>query len=222
MKKPPLVVYCDFDGTITQVDVIDFILEELADPSWKEIEDLWEKNEISSHECLAKQIPLIKGGWKRVEKLLEEIDLDPTFKSFSNWCNNENIPLVIVSDGLDRIIHTLLTREKIFVSNIWSNHLIELNNGILSIDFPYPPFSRDCQAGLCKCQILEESPKTSLKVIIGDGQSDMCWGNEADLLFAKSKLLKYCKSNNIPHKEFKNFNEIRHELEKVLALHLVS
>ena len=32
------IVFCDFDGTITQLDVTDQILSQLAHPSWREIE----------------------------------------------------------------------------------------------------------------------------------------------------------------------------------------
>ena len=32
------IFFCDFDGTVTKEDVIDRILEEFADPMWKDIE----------------------------------------------------------------------------------------------------------------------------------------------------------------------------------------
>ena len=35
------IVFCDFDGTITQVDVTDQILDQFAHPSWREIEQEW-------------------------------------------------------------------------------------------------------------------------------------------------------------------------------------
>ena len=60
-------IFCDFDGTISQIDVVDFLLNRLAGPSWNEIEAEWLRGEIGSKECLARQIPLIQGGWKAVE-----------------------------------------------------------------------------------------------------------------------------------------------------------
>ena len=53
------VVFCDFDGTITQVDVTDQILAQLAHPSWREIEQEWMLGLIGSRECLERQIALV-------------------------------------------------------------------------------------------------------------------------------------------------------------------
>ena len=53
------VVFCDFDGTITQLDVTDQILTQLAHPSWREIEQEWMLGLIGSRECLERQIALL-------------------------------------------------------------------------------------------------------------------------------------------------------------------
>ena len=49
-------VFSDFDGTITQIDVTDRILSELAHPSWEEIEQEWARGMIGSRECADKSI----------------------------------------------------------------------------------------------------------------------------------------------------------------------
>ena len=211
-----LTVYCDFDGTITQSDTIDTLLAALANPIWMEIEAEWERGEIGSLECLARQIPLIKGGWKAVEAQIKKIKLDPTFKDFTNWCLNKNIPIVIVSEGLDKIIKYLLQRDGIIVDAIWANHLIESPTGELNISFPQPKAYNDCRSGLCKCTTLDMSYPQSIKLIIGDGLSDLCWSKHADLFFAKSKLLNYCKINNVSCNSFENFKDIQSKLEKLL------
>ena len=66
-------VYCDFDGTITKGDTIDVLLEELAHPSWRDVEERWVRGEIGSRECMAQQVPLIQGGWSAVEKILDHV-----------------------------------------------------------------------------------------------------------------------------------------------------
>ncbi len=209
-------VYCDFDGTITQQDVIDLLLERLADSSWQDIETRWIEGEIGSRECLSKQIPLINGGWKAIENLLQEIKLDPSFKSFSKWCERKDIPLFIVSEGLQNAIKSLLNKEDIKVEKIWANKLELSESGKFTLLFPYPSNSKNCNLGLCKCQILEQSTGNELKIVIGDGLNDICWTQKVNLVFAKAKLLKYCELNNIPCIPFENFNEITSTLEKIL------
>lgn len=209
-------VYCDFDGTITQQDVIDLLLERLANPSWQDIETRWIEGEIGSRECLSQQIPLINGGWEAVDELIKEVKLDSSFKSFSQWCEKEEIPLFIVSEGLYNAIKILLSNADIKVEKIWSNKLELSENGKFTLLFSYPPKSKNCNLGLCKCEILAQTANNELTVVIGDGLNDICWAQKANLVFAKSKLLKHCELNNIPCVPFENFNEVTSILNKIL------
>ena len=216
MTNTSIKVFCDFDGTVTKQDVIDLVLEKLADPKWLNIESRWIEGEISSRECLSMQIPLIKGDYNAVENLLKEVEIDSTFKPFSNWCLKQNIPLYIASEGLIEIINSLFARENIEVTSIWSNKLEINQNGKFAIKFPYPSKSNTCKLGLCKCDIMENFSTAELRVMIGDGLSDTCWVESADLIFAKSKLADYCKLKQIPFQTFQNFNDIKRILNEIL------
>ncbi len=220
--NPGVEVYCDFDGTITKGDTIDLLLEALGDPQWRAIEERWERGEIGSRECMALQVPLLRGGWKAVEQVLSKVKVDPTFAEFAGWCRQSGIPLRIVSDGIDRVIHHLLQREGVRVDNVWANHLNESETGELSLTFPYAPTISGCSSGLCKCKILDNAFRKTLKVVVGDGRSDFCWSTEADILFAKSKLLQHCKNNNIPCVPFDNFRAVRVALEKEIGVQVGS
>jgi 2-hydroxy-3-keto-5-methylthiopentenyl-1-phosphate phosphatase len=209
-------VYCDFDGTITKGDTIDVLLEELAHPSWKEVEQRWERGEIGSRECMAQQVPLIQGGWAAVEKVLDNVKIDGTFPKFAGWCRRNGVTLKIVSDGIDRVIHHILQREKIRVDNVWANHLIEGEDGRLELTFPHAPQVQGCGSGVCKCKILGMGSSRPLKVVIGDGRSDFCWAQEADMVFAKTKLLNYCETNDISYVAYEEFTSVRLTLKDKL------
>jgi len=209
MSRPRAIIYCDFDGTVTQGDVIDVLLTELADQSWREIEADWEQGRIGSRECLARQIPLIRGGWLAIEQQLRHIALDPTFPAFAAWCKAEGLPLCIVSDGLERVINTLLARAHVTVDAVWANHLDESPSGKLAIRFPYPSLDGTCRAGLCKCQVIARNTGDALRVVIGDGRSDWCGATHAEWLFAKSQLLVYCRARGIACSAFEDFDTIR-------------
>ena len=214
--KLSVAVYCDFDGTITE-DVVDVLLTDLADPRWREIEAQWTAGRIGSRECLARQIPLIRGGWAAIARRLQHVKLEPTFRPFVAWCRSRGIPVRIVSDGPDRVIDTLLSREGITVDGVWANHLEESSMGRLSIRFPHPSTSPQCRAGLCKCRLLKREAAHTLRVVIGDGQSDYCWAAQADRLFAKAALLTHCRMRGIPCTAFDDFDAIRLALEEFLG-----
>ena len=207
-----VVIYCDFDGTVTQDDVIDVLLTDLADPDWRRIEADWERGLIGSRECLARQIPLIRGGWPAIARRLDTIRLDPTFAPFASWCAANGWPLRLVSDGLDRVITTLLERDGIVVASVRANHLAASATDELAITFPYPPVQPDCRAGLCKCLALRQAAPGVRRVVIGDGHSDWCWAARADQVFAKSTLLTHCLVEGIACTPFRDFDEVRRVL----------
>jgi len=217
--KGRLSIYCDFDGTITTKDSVDFLLEHVAADGWKQIEEKWERGEIGSRDCMAQQVLLFEGGWAAMENALTKIVVDPTFKNFALWCEENCIDLHVVSDGIDRTIDYIIGREGIRVATITANALVEEDSSTVSLEFPFASRTGNCASGVCKCEILLKGKVPSNKrVFIGDGRSDFCCSGTADVLFAKHKLAKHCAENQIPYTEFADFNDIRESLTKTFAL----
>lgn len=208
-------VFCDFDGTITTRDTVDFLLTELADPQWEEIEEQWVRGEIGSRECMAKQIPLIRGGWKKVQELLDTLTITDGAATFVEWCRSRSIPFVVVSDGLDRVIEYILNRNGIRADRVYANHLIESATGELQLQASARPRLAGCQSGVCKCQIVGQQGYQLIRVVIGDGRSDFCWAKEADLLYAKGKLVDFAGTQGIGCNVFDTFHEIQASLQTV-------
>jgi 2-hydroxy-3-keto-5-methylthiopentenyl-1-phosphate phosphatase len=211
-------VFCDFDGTITTRDTVDVLLSELASPEWEEIEELWVQGLIGSRECMARQIPLIRGGWAKVRELLDSLQLNPGVAEFVDWCRGNSIPFVVVSDGLDRVIEYLLAKNGIHADQIFANHLSESEQCEFSFSACSQPRLEGCQSGVCKCRIAgQPGDYRAIKVIVGDGRSDFCWARKADLLYARGKLIDYCKSNNLDHNPFDTFYQLGESLAAVSA-----
>jgi 2-hydroxy-3-keto-5-methylthiopentenyl-1-phosphate phosphatase len=49
-------------------------------------------------------------------------------------------------------------------------------------------------------------------VYIGDGRSDFCIAEEADLLFARSVLARHCVDNGLPFVAFETFSDVQRYL----------
>lgn len=223
--KRRLEVFADFDGTITTRDTLDVIMKELADPSYFVLEEQWARGEIGSRACLEKQVPLLRGGWPAMEAMLAEMQIDATFPEFSIWLKEMAVPLRVVSDGIDKIILHVLERAGLLqqglIDAVVSNNLQVQDDGRLSIKFPNSRAEAGCWSGTCKCFALGKSlpePAERLCVVIGDGLSDRCWAKNADILFAKGKLYKYCLENQIPCHPFEDFKDVRVGLEKLFDL----
>ena len=86
LQTPPRnalpVVFSDFDGTISLVDVTDAILERFAEPAWRQVEEEWVRGAIGSEECLRRQMALVKATAKQFNALIDAVPLDPDFSRF--------------------------------------------------------------------------------------------------------------------------------------------
>jgi 2-hydroxy-3-keto-5-methylthiopentenyl-1-phosphate phosphatase len=209
-------ILCDFDGTIARVDTVDLLLERLADPSWRLLEEQWIRGEISSRECMAGQIPLLRGGWPAVAGVLAEVELAPTFSAFAAWCREARVPLRVVSEGLDRVIEHLFAREGIWVDEIWASRLVEQRDRRLALAFPQASHRTFCGANVCKCSLFPGDGPKLLQVLVGDGRSDFCCAEHADVVFACSKLALHCRQNDIPFLAFEDFHGVRRFVERHL------
>lgn len=198
-------VFVDFDGTIAPLDTTDLLLEAFADPSWQEIEDDWKAGRIGSRECLVRQIDLVRATPAQLDAFLAGIEIDPGFPEFVGLCQDEGYAITVVSDGLDRAVGSVLSRAGMGLP-YYANHLEWLGADRWRLTFPHA--RSDCRAlsGNCKCSFAEASVG-SVRIVIGDGRSDFCVAEGADLILAKRALARHCRSSGLPFFPFESFVE---------------
>lgn len=203
--------YCDFDGTIATIDVTDAVLGRFAAPEWHEIEQAWEAGRIDARQCMSAQIAMIQASMCEIDAFLDTVAIDPDFAQFVRWCSNHSIPVTVVSDGVDRFIHRVLSNHGLDHLDIIANHLCVEKSGS---GFQYrleAPFTKPtCQAGsgVCKCAVVvSDGPN----IYVGDGRSDFCVAPSADILFAKHTLAVHCTKNSIPFVPYTTFRDVQTE-----------
>ncbi|WP_293904380.1 MtnX-like HAD-IB family phosphatase [Phenylobacterium sp.] len=207
-------IICDFDGTITRRDTTDLVLERLADPAWRAVEDDWVAGRITAAACMRAQIALIGGSRSDLDALLDTVELDPGFVAFVAWCGEQGFPVSIVSDGVDHFIDRILARHDLAYLPVIANRLAG-DAGAWALE---QPWSRDgCAAGsgVCKCAALgawSDGPAAPLTVYVGDGRSDFCVSSRADLLFAKDALADYATARAQDFIPFDSFDDVTRAL----------
>lgn len=208
------IIVSDFDGTITKTDTLSKFLEDYADDKWLDIENDWRDGKFGSQECLVRQFALVPNLTPMlVDEFLDTMSIDEGFIPFCKMAQHKNIPVVVLSDGLDYFINRILEKNNVDFVNVITNHAYFDDRGKFIIEFPND--SRHCtnDAGTCKCKIVKNLKKIYKKVVyVGDGASDFCVSKEPDTVFAKAGLAEYCTQNNINHTEYKTFNDISNEL----------
>jgi 2-hydroxy-3-keto-5-methylthiopentenyl-1-phosphate phosphatase len=219
VRKP--VVFSDFDGTITRLDVTDEILERYADPAWREVEKQWLRGDIGSRECFERQAALVRATVKQLNALVDLIPLDPDFPEFYRTLQTRRVPFYIVSDSFDYVIRRVLKRVGSDGELRNGRHLfstgLELEDGRMRAVFPHSNHGCSHGCATCKPAIIRRVRKKQQPVIfIGDGLSDRFAVEVADVVFAKNELLAYCRERGLACRPFETFGDVQKALAEFL------
>ncbi len=198
-------VAIDFDGTVTDVDIIDAVLQQFARPEWQEVEAEWERGVIGSRESLERQMAMIDQPLGRVLAYVDGFSIDASFKEFTRFLDDRRIRYAIVSDGFQVFIERLLANAGLADVPVFANQLSE-EQGRLRTLFPYA--RPGCNSANCKCAAVSGPGSERSLIVIGDGRSDFCLARRACHVFTKAKLSGYCRENSIPYTPFDDFSEI--------------
>lgn len=152
--------------------------------------------------------------------LLDNIKLDPYFAEFYQWSLENNIPVVVLSGGMEPIIHALLkkligpTAEKMqvvgnYVAPRDGKDINEENGWQISFRHEESGFGHDKSVELRKYSSLPADVRPTM-FYAGDGVSDLSAARETDLLFAKQghDLIRYCVRENVPFTVFQDWSSI--------------
>jgi HAD superfamily phosphoserine phosphatase-like hydrolase len=225
-KEIKLKIFCDFDGTITKNDVwVSALGKFIKDKNQFQIVcDEFINNRITARECIKRELELVEDfNFELFDSYLATEELDEYFKEFLAYCENNGYEIVLLSEGLDYYIDYILNREKIELK-YFSNRLITRNeNEKIKISCEFPYSDEVCAyCGMSKRNIIVNNTNdydNEISVFIGDGVSDFCGSNYADIVFAKKRLASYCWKNNITYYEYKNFKDIINKLQKLKEIH---
>lgn len=196
---PTLHFALDFDGTICPIDTTDFLLETFADPHWHAIESQWQAGAISSRECLAEQVALIRATPDAIRRALADITLDPDVARFVAAVRRRGAGVSVVSDGFDISIMPLLAAAGLDLP-VSCNRMLPAGTDQWMASFSNA--SEGCGSGTCKCAATVDATRL---VLIGDGRSDFCLARRADLVLAKGSLATFCAEEALPHIAISSF-----------------
>jgi 2-hydroxy-3-keto-5-methylthiopentenyl-1-phosphate phosphatase len=213
-----LVVLCDFDGTITTLDTAEWVLSKYASYNWRVFDKQFERGEITLEECLNKQFSLVKASKNQILKELEFIvAFREGFKEFAEFCRNSNIPLVIVSAGLDFVIEHFLRKNSVF-------GLVEIctaktGKNAEGFRFRFPKVFGVSSQNF-KPDVVRFYRERKFKVVfIGDGLADYAAVKKSDFSFAiqGSNLWELCKKHGTSCIEINSFQDLISPLSEIKA-----
>jgi len=217
-----IAVISDFDGTISRRDIghhfFGAFIPERA--RWLELLEQWRLGLISSKECLEQEIARVRADREDLDTFIDGEGLDPYFKDFIDFCDRRKYEVIIASDGLDYYIERLLTRFGLGFLLFNANHLILDETELRGIEFPHYNTMACTRCGNCKRAHLENLRREGYHTVyIGNGYSDRCPAEHADLVMAKGELLDHCRAQKIEYVPFENFRDIERDLTERFIFH---
>jgi 2-hydroxy-3-keto-5-methylthiopentenyl-1-phosphate phosphatase len=213
-----LIIFCDFDGTITENDNIINIMKYFNPPGWEPIKNDILAGRISVRDGVGRMFGLLPTSCceEITNFAINNAKIRPGFNEFIQYCQEQNIRLLITSGGIDFFVFPILSRYPVPKQDIYCN-ISDFSGKQINILWPFTcdeQCSNDC--GMCKPSILRSfSPDDSLKIVIGDSITDLAAAKMADLVIARDFLLQKCKEQSLHYKEFNSFFDVINILNQI-------
>jgi len=208
--KRKLLIIADFDGTVSPMDVGYQVLQKFTGRGWEEIDQAYCSGEIGSKEAYSRIAALLHGTREDMQQYVQtRAGVDPHFVSFYAFCRKMGMDLRILSDGLDFYIDLVLKKDGLGDIPFFSNVARFRDGQGFTIEFP--EWNPECdRCGTCKSLILQRlKPSFDRIIYIGDGYSDVCPAEKADVVFAKGILYKTFSKKGLPCIRYRDFEDIQ-------------
>ncbi len=209
-----LIIFMDFDGTISREDLCNKMAAEYAGQDWEENNRLWEEGIITSGECARRILTSMEVEESELEAFFQAQELDPGISDFLKWVQElQHLP-IILSDGYDRYIKSILQLRG-WEIEFYANRLFW--DAGWQMESPY--LDEECSmCGVCKSRIVRERTRPGyITVYIGDGHSDFCPVSLCDIIFAKGELASYCRKEGLDYYPFRDFYDILRQLPGLVS-----
>ncbi|KAH6895679.1 HAD-like domain-containing protein [Thelonectria olida] len=217
--NPRFIFFTDFDGTVTTADSNDFMTDNLGFGRERRVhlnkEVLY--NGMHFRDSFVEMLDSVTTPFNEcLDILLKNIKLDPGFKEFYDWAQLNNVPIVILSGGMEPVIRALLDTLlgpgwdiQIVSNNVAAREGKDINEkGGWKITFHDDSIhGHDKSIEIRKYSSLPNRPTM---FYAGDGVSDLSAAKETDLLFAKADkdLVTWCENENVPFVTFRDWSSI--------------
>ncbi|KAK8140942.1 hypothetical protein G3M48_001301 [Beauveria asiatica] len=228
--NPKFIFFTDFDGTITTADSNDYMIDNLGCGKAKREADNGEVLAGRAHfrDVFYDMLDSVKTPFDEcLRLLLANIELDPGFKEFYHWAQENNVPIVILSGGMEPVIRALLDK---MLGPGWNMQIVSNNvapaaaegRGINEEGGWKIAFHDDSIHGHDKSMEIRKYsslPSRPVMFYAGDGVSDLSAAKETDLLFAKQgkDLVTWCENAKIPFVTFRDWTSIGQTVKDIAS-----
>ena len=211
-----VVIFCDFDGTAAEQEVIVSLFKAFGPPGWEAVRDAIIAGTVSVREGVGRLFARIPSS--RVPEMVAYArriaTLRSGFREFLEYCRGHDYRFLLTSGGIDFFIYPilegLLPRDQIYCNES------DVSGPTVRILWPHR-CDEHCQAdcGMCKPSIMRYFPLEQYRrVVVGDGVTDLPAARLADLVIARDLLVVKCREAGIAYEPFETFYDVMAVLDR--------
>lgn len=206
----PLLIACDFDGTITQRDTLHLIVERFGAPgTWARIEPRLHAGELTLEEAMERQFAEVRASAEEVRDLaLRDAPVRPGFHELVRWARDGGHRLVVLSSGFACVIADVLGGAGLGHLEVHSHEARFSPEGCRLEWSDRGPACAECGRRCKRGAIARMRAPGQPLVYAGDGISDRCASRAADLVFARDGLAAYLADEGVPYIAFDDFHDV--------------
>jgi len=216
------VIVSDFDGTISLEDSNYNLVLMCGNAGNMKIEEDFLAGKVSNREAFEQHFDVMRISLSEYENFIRtNINIDPTFDEFLEYVHTSNIPLFILSAGFRQGIEYVMGEERLKGVEVLANDL----SGAPHISPTFATKNPNCNkkhgpCGNCKRECIETIRKDSGKkiIFIGDGITDRCAIENADIVYAKDSLAERCDEQGIAYTPYNNFADVMNHLAQMATM----
>lgn len=207
MFHKPFVFVSDFDGTLTEKDFYQMIIDDYLGEAGQTLYKEWREGLHDDKDFLDKIYSSINREEAEILEDILRIEWDESATQFIKQVRENGGEFIILSAGTNYYIDRLLKEKGLSDIKVYSNPGIYKDRGIhLQIDTNNPYYSK--KYGIDKAKVIEDLKKQYTHVYYaGDSAPDIPPCQVADIAFAKGKLQDLLNAegiNFIPVKSYKD------------------
>lgn len=208
-------VLTDFDDTAAVQNVAEMLLTKFGDPTWHDVRQRFRDKELTLNEYQEITFRNIQADRATMQDYVKQnASLRPYFKEMWHYCRESQVPLAVVSQGLDFYIEALLEKEGCGPVPI---HAVNTRFGAKGINYEYRYAVPGKESlGNSKGVVVDSYREQGHYIVyVGDGMSDFEAATRADLVFAHRVLADECERQEIPFRPFTDFGDVLEAVEEM-------
>ena len=209
-----MLLAIDFDGTLCEQDTVDWFSAHFAPEAFAEADRRLAAGEIDLDTCLALQVaPITVPEDELVAFLVETVRVRPGVHELVAFCAEHGVEPVLVSSGFENLMRPILEANGLDLP-VYAHAVVFEPDG-MRVAFRGRAHCALCDSACKRAEVADLAAGRPV-AYVGDGISDLCAAEAADLRFARHSLARHLAGEGLPYIPFQDMHDVRRGLAAAL------